>query len=220
VTLYAELPPIEADAPEPPRRWSRRRIVLTVIIGGLVAAIIGTGIGALVYANTYQPIGSAGFSTYGPVGPDTIRTVTDGLQSHTYILVGPVGTKGVVDYTVANNGPFDIRLLPPPGDSHLTYRWSPPTIRTPNGSGRSANWSDTKPVPMTWKSHQVIQLYVIVTKPGCASGFYEIMPSLPLRWVALGVHHTTAMWLDPENEGYPPIALCFPKSALKNVERF
>jgi len=181
--------------------------------------VIATGISALVYVNTYQPIGDAGFAQGLTAGPG-FRTVTDGLTSESYIILGQPGSKATVSYTMANNGRFDIRLVQPPADyGEISYRWSPPTIGLPDGTGRSATLADSRPLPFTWNSHQAIQLWVTVTKPGCARGQVSRIDQLPLRWSALGVHHLTWWQLDAGIGQHNPIGMCFPESTLNHVER-
>jgi hypothetical protein len=215
VTIRAELPPAETEAPPPARRrWTWRRIAALT----LATMIVATAVGALVYVNTYQPIGGAGFEQGFTRGPG-FRTVTDGLGSESYIILGSPGAKATVSYTLANNGPFDITLMQPPADSGgITYRWSRTTIQLPDGSGRSPTLADSHPVPFSWKSHQAIQLWVTVTKPACAADVVTRIDQLPLRWKSLGVHHLTWWKLDANAGHRNPIGTCFPTSTLRNIE--
>ena len=217
MTIRAELPPVDTGAaPAPRRRRPWRRLLVVAVSALLVAAAVS----AVVYVNSYQPIGSAGFSQGYQAGPG-FRTVTDGLGSESYVILGPPGAKATVSYTLANNGPFDIRLMPAPtdiGQLTLTYRWSPVVIPQGDGSGRGPEFSDTHPVPFTWKSHQAIQLWVTVTKPACSAGGTSSIDQLPLHWKSLGVSHLTWWKLDAQVSGLEPIGTCFPKSTLRNVQ--
>jgi hypothetical protein len=130
-------------------------------------------------------------------------------------VLGPAGTVGTVNYTMANNGPFDIRLLGPPRGDIVRYRWAPPFF-TENGSLRAPTLADSQPLPMTLRSHQVIQLFVSATKPSCLPGGSTIIDQLGMRWEAFGVHHLTFIALDAQGIKNP-IAVCFPRSALRHL---
>jgi hypothetical protein len=90
----------------PPRP---RRIWLRLLAGVTALALIGTGIAAVVYAHTYQPLGAGNYGN-NPRGAG--RAVTDGVIDPTrYIIVGPPGSVATFGYSVSNYGHFAVRML-------------------------------------------------------------------------------------------------------------
>lgn len=218
MTIYADLPAVEAPAPEPRRRWSRRRIAVTAAVTVLLLAIVGTGLGWAVYANTYQPIGPAGFGESGPTMRQNMKVVSDHLGDHTFIGVGPATASITANYTIANNGSHDIVILGPDNglsSAPLKLQWSAPTVEAPDSAFTSPTYpTDARPFPATLKAHHSIELYVTLAKTGCPPhAYYEIF-GVPIRWKALGVHHVTVMPLAANSDFYP-IALCVPAEALR-----
>jgi len=217
VTIYADLPTIDTPPPAP-SRWTRRRIVITASVTVLLLAIAGTGIGWAIYANTYQPLGPAGFGETGPTMRQNMKVVTDHLGDNTFVGVGDRGTPITANYTIANNGSHDIVILGPDNAMAalpLKLEWAPPTVAMADGSGTSPAYpAAARPFPTTVKAQQAIELFVTVNKPRCqAHGLYEFF-GVPIRWRALGVHHVTVMPLAANSDFYP-IAPCAPLEALR-----
>jgi hypothetical protein len=213
---------LEADAPaaEPqPRKWRRW---LIVAVGILVVVLVGAAVGWLVYVHDYQPLSDDG-GLFGPA-TRTIQPVTDGLTDTNWILVGPAGTKGTVDYTVSNDGRFAVRIL---GLDRSVYgvtglRWAP--VNGPNGGGNGYEAglvSESRALPVTIDPRQAVLLQVTVTQPRCGgsnSGRDFGFSAIPVLWSALGVHHT---WSMPVAESGParPIVICPSRNALTHIDR-
>jgi len=198
----------------PPNRWRQLRRAAAILV---VLALVGGGIGWLTYIHHYQPVGAG--SSAGPLTLDTVARVTNGLDAASYVVLGPAGTKATLSYAIRNNGHFDIKVLGSDQDSDIRYQWAPSSIPVPSGGGRASNLSDARDLPATLPAHEEIQLFVTVTKQSCSPHSSSIVQSLPIRWQALGVHHTTWLDLDPR-ELLAPIATCYPRSALRHLERF
>jgi hypothetical protein len=208
---------LEADAPvaEPqPRKW-RRWLVIGVAV--LIVAVVGAAISWVSYVHTYQPLSDDG----GLFGPATrsIKPVTDGISDTNWILVGPAGTSGTVDYTVTNEGRFAVKLLglDRSQSNYVTgLRWAP--VNGPNGGGNGYEpglVSESRALPVTVNPHTAVLVQVTVTQPRCGgnSGRDFGFDGVPIRWSALGVHHT---WFMPlaENRDALPILLCPSKKAI------
>jgi hypothetical protein len=215
VTIRAELPPVETEAQPPSRHRSWKRIA--VVTAALL--IVGSGVSTLIYVNTYQPLGPAGFSQDSPEMRQNVVIVTDGVGDDTYVAVGAPATTATVDYTIANNGRFDITVLGPAdseGHFRMKLQWAPAMVALGGGATTNPTLAQARSFPATIKAHQAIQLFVSVEKPGCAAGYTQKIVGVPIRWKALGVHHVTTLELDPESH-YLPIAVCAPKAALRNT---
>jgi hypothetical protein len=195
-----------------PAAPSRRRRWLLALIGVVVLSLVGTGIGVLVYVNTYQPLGEANVGVVGTSTPRTLKLLTDGLNDTGYALVGPKGSTGVTHYTFANNGSHAVRMLglDPGRVAFLQVRWSPPSSAIPPPA------SAARAFPFTLRPGEMVFLQVTVTQPACSSA--ALRPSgIPLRWSALGVHHVWTLPLGSPSDNLP-ITLCAPRSVLAHVD--
>jgi hypothetical protein len=221
--LVVDYPPVADPLPPGPRlfRWTLARALLAAVLLTMAVTAGGLWLHRVHYARSYQPIGRGyDATTTPPVPARTTVKVTDGITSQTYALIGPTGSTGTVSYTLANTGPFDITLLPArPSDSGglLKFRWSPEFVSLPDGSGSTPLARDARPLPVIWRAHHSLQLFVTATKPRCHPQDIRVVETLPLRWVALGVHHVTYVHLDPQDESLSPIALCTPRAALQRI---
>jgi hypothetical protein len=210
----------DAAAPVPHRRRSWPWVIALVV----VLALVATGTSAVVYAHTYSPLGPG---NYGGGWRGHLRAVTDGVDDPTrYIMTGPAGSTGRVEYSVENDGRYSVRILgadiePDSGlNGMLSVSWS---RTTPGGNGAVIGglFKDARPFPVTLRPHDEITLWVIITKPRCGSGEVREMDSIPLRTEALRVHHE---WDFPLALGGfssdIPIDVCSPKQALAHISKF
>jgi hypothetical protein len=209
---------IEADAPAVEPRPRTRRRWLVVAVGVLVIALVSAGVGGLVYIHSYQPLSDDG----GLFGPATrsVQPVTDGISDTNWILVGPAGTRGTVDYTVTNTGRFAVRIigLDRSQSGYVTgLRWAPVNGPDGGGNGYEAGLvSESRALPITVKPHAAVLVQVTVRQPRCGgsnSGRDFGFDGVPILWSALGMHHT---WFMPlaENRDALPIVLCPSKKAI------
>ena len=205
--------PPEAPARPPQRarrRWRRPAIAAAVLV------LAGATAGWLRYAATYQPlaVGSSGGPRSG-----NVATLTDGILKTAYIVRGATGAQGTVTYSIHNDGRFAVRLLgyADPSDPRVRMRWAPEF--TPDGPV-GGDPSDVRPFPVTVPAGGSVELWVTVAKPRCPQGSGAYYESLAIRWQALGVHHVYVLRLHPDEGGWTlPIAVCFPRSALRHIER-
>jgi hypothetical protein len=193
----------------------KRRIWLRVV---LVLALVGAGIGWMVYINTYQPL-SLTSGPYGTVTSQTQKTIGDGLTDTGLIVVGPAGTTATSIYPIANNGPRPVRLLglgQGPLNLHESLTWAAlkPSSALPPGLPGSAH-----AFPVTLKPAATIVILDTVTQPTCSTGANpgtETISTIPLRWSALGVHH---VWnLSLQTMTTVPITVCPPQAALAHID--
>jgi hypothetical protein len=207
--------PRQLQLPSPRPRASR--LVRIFLPAGQAVLLAAAGMVWLAYATHYQPLGPPG-SDSGASGPH-IGNVTDGIRANEYVLVGPPGTRGWVQYSLADNGPFDVQLLGPDANAtDYTYRWAPPTVPGADGISQSPALSDTRPVPVTLRPGQAIALFVLVTKPSCEQYLTTVVTDLAMRWTALRVHHDTHIHLSAEDPIKWPIALCYNQAALRHLQ--
>jgi hypothetical protein len=214
---------LEADTPATkprPRTW-RRWLVAGVAVA--VVAVVGAALGGLMYSHSYQPLSDDG-GLSGPATPRTIKTVTDGISDTNWILVGPAGTKGTVDYTVSNNGRFAVTLLGldrGQSGSITGLRWAP--VNGPNGGGHGYEpglLSESRALPVTVSPHHTVLVQVTVTQPRCGgsnSGGDFGVSGVPILWSALGVHHNWFMPLAETQGVAMPIVLCPSKKAVAHT---
>ena len=184
----------------------------------MTLALVGAAIGWLIYVNTYQPLGTAGFAQSGPSMRENALVVSDHLGNHTYVLTGKAGTLGTVNYTLANTGSHDIRVLGLAPGSLIGGRleWAPANKwdSTDQAWTSPAYPNDARPFPATINAHQSFELFVTVRKPSCPAGGVVTTYGVPIRWQALGVHHVTTIGLSSSSD-YFPIALCAPAAAMR-----
>lgn len=218
MTIYADLPPVDDPTAAPHRnRWSRRRWIVSLIAGVVAFVLVGAGIGWLIYINSYQPIGEAGFGQDAPTMRQNMKIITDHVGNYTYVAVGQPGTLATTDYTIANNGRFDIKIIGAgPNDLGLRLSWAPPIqLDAQRQAGAPPEYpADARPFPATISAHQPIQLFVTVPRGRCPNGGTYTLHSVPIRWQALGVHHVTMLSLASDSNFFP-IALCAPAAALR-----
>lgn len=210
-----------AVAEVPPRR---RRIWPRALAAVVVLALIGTGIAAVVYAHTYQPLGNAGFSLTGPVTEHTLKRIGDGNQDTQFVIVGPRGTTATAMYTFGNNGRFAVRILGlsrPTAFDITGVKWAPfegPATDTENYE--PGLLSEGRNFPITLQPHDAVLLQVTVEQPVCGpSAASAQIVGVPLRWSALGVHHVWTFPLQLEGDNLP-ILTCPSKAALAHIDRF
>jgi hypothetical protein len=194
----------------PNTRGRRFWIAVTlVVLLGLVA--IGTGIGWVVYAHTYQPLSD--FGGYNAVEtPNTVHW-TDTAHGAPYRLVGAAGTTGVVIYDVSNDGSHPVRLLgvdPLADPVHVIAgaKWSPSNGPPPYFVGSQTQARD---FPMTLDPNQHVILQLTIKQTENCNGGTITDTAVPVRWSALGVHHLWRMPLyDAETypDGPPAIDAC------------
>jgi hypothetical protein len=216
VTLTVGDTATDAAAPAP-----RRRRWPWVVVSVLVLALIATGTSAVVYAHTYSPLVPGPYGG-GPRGH--LQGVTDGVDDPTrYVMTGPAGSTGRVEFSIDNSGRYAVRLLgadiePDSGlNGMLSVSWS---RTTPGGHGAVIGglFKDARPFPVTLRPHDEITLWLMITKPRCGGGEEREMDSIPLRTEALRVHHE---WDFPLTLGgrldNVPIDVCPPKTALQHL---
>jgi hypothetical protein len=152
--------------------------------------------------------------------------VTDGVDDPTrYIMTGPAGSTGRVEFSLDNNGRYSVRILGADIEPNtglygiVSLSWS---RTTPGGDGAVIGglFRDARPFPMTMRPHDEITVWVTVTKPRCSAGMDEEITGIPLRTEALGVHHEWELPLTVGEDTNPPIAYCAPKRALKHLSTF
>lgn len=195
--------PLRADVV----RWRPRRLPRWALPALVVLLLLGVLAGAgLRIANVYsfQPLGS-GSGGVGPLpygGP--METANDGLVDTQYVLVGPAGVTGTVQYPLGNNSDQPVRLLGLGSGASIT----------------SLNWatesdpSTPRTFPITLQPHESLTLLVTVTKPTfCGGGTFYSVIGLPIRYEAMGVTHTYVLALQTgeQNNQYLPIVLCVPE---------
>jgi hypothetical protein len=218
---------LEADAPAAGPRPRTRRRWLVAGLTVLVVALLGATVGWVVYVHSYQPLTDVGgpFELTGPATP-TIKPVTDGISDTNWILVGPAGTRGTVNYTVSNTGHFaaTILVLDRSQGGYITgLRWAP--LNGPDGGGHGYEpglLSESRPLPVTVEPRGEVLVQVTVTQPKCGgsnSGRDFGLGAVPIQWSAVGVHHTWFMPLAADSAARP-IVLCPSKKALAHIDQF
>jgi hypothetical protein len=197
----------------PPRK---SRVWLRALAGLVALALVGGGIGVLVYAHTYQPL-ATGSGPFGSITPNTLKTLGDGLEDTNSIIVGPAGTKGTADITVMNNGSHAVRLLGLDQSQAVLGESLSWASASDDSQQAIALLSDARQFPVTVPPHGEVVLQDTVTQPRCpsANGTQSII-SIPVRWSALGVHHVWDLWLQG-GSATVPITVCAPPSALAHV---
>jgi hypothetical protein len=178
--------PSGGQARRPVQPQDRRRVWPLVVLAVALLAVIGVDIGRDVYAHRYQPLGP-GSGPYGSFTPDTLKTLTDGIGDTHLILVGGIGTRGVVDHPVINLGKHQVTILgldrsdAAREESRLGWASLMDRRGRPGGLPR-----DERPLPATIDPGHEIILQLDVVKPACAKGSTEILDDIPVRWSALG----------------------------------
>jgi hypothetical protein len=197
------------------RRLSTRAAVS--VVGALAMAVVAGGSGWLAYAAHYQPLSSG--SSSGPRSRNVLET-TDGFGETAFLVTGRTGDRGVVEYSLRNNGRFAVRLLGLASDeaADTTMRWAPEF--TPDGT-IGGTPAQVRSFPVTVGAGHEVSLWVTVTKPRCTDGITSGLDYVPVRWQALGVHHVFRLRLAPETEGTGglPVFTCYPAAALRHVDR-
>jgi hypothetical protein len=207
LTVSLESPPTPAAPSKPRRRWP------WIVLGAAVAVIVALVVAGVSYAHVYQPL-SADDGLTGPASERTIKPITDGETDTNWILVGPAGTRGTVNYTLSNNGPFAAHVT---GLAHwptfpkTSLRWAP--MNGPNGGGDGYEpglLRDSRPLPVTIRPGGHVLIQVTVTQPSCTKGNRGNMDltltDVPIRWNALGVRHEWDMQLTPSQFAMPIIS--------------
>lgn len=207
------------DVPPGRRRiWLRVTVAIFAVVG---LAVVGSGIGAVVYAHTYQPLSDSGGLT-GLETPKTVRILTDGINRTAYAVVGPSGTRGVVLFTVSNYGAHPVQLegiAPNPyAVPVITARWAPANAPGHDGKAYEPGLpSESRAFPVTVPANGSVLIELTVMQPNCGAYSGREIESLPMRWMAFGVHHLWAMPLTT-GAGTVPIAVCPPRAAIRRAE--
>jgi hypothetical protein len=211
----------ETSAPEAPPGRSRRFKIITALVIAIVLGVVGTGIWALVYINTYQPLSSSP-TLFGPATPKTLKVISDGITDSNYILVGPRGTRGTAIYTLSNNGSHSVRIDGLAGSQYFgrpTAKWSPLVPQPETGDYTAGLPTEARSFPTTLRPGWQIVLQLTLTQPDCRRGEApSSLDVLPLRWSALGVHHVYDFDLTQASQNMPVI-VCPPAAALERVDR-
>jgi hypothetical protein len=205
VTIYADLPPVDAEQPVTPQErtpWSRRRKIVVAVVSALAVLLAAAGIGAVVYARTYQPIEPGSYGRY--VGTNAI-TASDGVEMTRIVMTGTPGTVTRVQYSIRNDGPRDVRLLGLGSEypDTISAQWAPETGSDGSVGG---HLSDARAFPVTLPAGHELTLWISITKPECLPGEGREVDSLPIRWSAMGVTHVYDYPLDSESQ--LPVDLC------------
>jgi hypothetical protein len=195
-----------------------------VVAAVVVLALIGAGTTAVVYAHTYQPLSQG--EGFGPLTP-SIRAISDGTVDTRFILVGPTGTTGVVDYTVANSGSHPVRLLgldkADAGFFTTGLKWASLSFDNIGEGTAQGTLRDARAFPVTLQPNESVFIQLSVIQPRCSPGISLSVTGIPLRWSALGVHHvwTEVLGSTSDGGGYPlQIALCPSKAAIAHIDTF
>jgi hypothetical protein len=206
-------PPTANSTPRRRRRWP------WVVAGVGVLALIGAGIGTVVYARTYQPL-RPGFA-FGPQ-TSSIDAIGDGVSRTRYLLVGPTGTRGVMDVGVENDGRHAVRIDgldgSDPAFAVSDARWADLSLHNPGGGAELGTIAESRAFPVTVHPGEAIFVQVYLRKPSCAGDDDAELTAIPLRWSAFGVHHVWQMGLDTLPGSSLPIDLCPSKSALAHID--
>lgn len=214
---------LDRDVEVSPRTRRRRFQWPPVIAGIVILAVIAAGIGSLVYVDTYQPLSQDVNSLSGPATDKTVQQITDGFNDTYFILVGPTGTRGVVDYTFGNLGRFPVKIAgldrsEAPGIADVRWSYFAPD---PTHEDELGLVSESRPFPVTLKPNQSIVLQVAVTQPRCGpTGAFFAIGGVPLKWSALGVHHVWNFTMAAAQDGAMPILLCPDKAELAHIDKF
>jgi hypothetical protein len=214
--VTASLEAVVAAADAPPRR---RRVWLLVTVGVVVFALIGGGIGWLVYIHTYQPLADGGGS-----GRPTrsIQATWDGTVDTRLVIVGPQGTTGVAEYVIRNDGGFPVRLLGLDKSQAAFFvtgmKWSSLSADNHGNGSAQGLLSQARNFPVTLQPNESVFIQLAVIKPKCQSGIDLEMTGIPIRWSALGVHHVWNYALTVGGATELPISACPSKSALEHID--
>lgn len=198
-----------------PRRWWRF-LRPTDGLAVLAVALAGAGIGWLIYGATYQPLQPGPFAGPG----QSMKQITDGTRSTAFILIGRTGTIGAVEFSLQTGGSTAVRLLGLADDSYpgVQLRWGPATDQNRVMGG---TFAESKPFPVNLAPGELIGLWIIVRKPGCANGSTQEISSIGIRWQSLGFNHVYEFSFGPSmfyRSPFLPIDVCYPASALKHVK--
>jgi hypothetical protein len=191
------------------RRRGRRRWVIGAVLAVLVVGAIGTGVGFLIYAHTYQPLEPGNYGEW-----EGLHTVAlgDGLEQTRVAVVGPAGTVGRMESSLDNAGSHDVRITGlGPYAQVDQIAWGPAVDKNRVGGGTPA---EARPFPYTMKPHTIISIWIYVTQPRCRKDTTpQTITDIPLRWQALGVTHVYDLQLT--GDVTPPITTCAGAKALK-----
>ena len=130
-----------------------------------------------------------------------------------------------MDYAVQNDGRFALQVLGlDRSQSNLisSLRWAPVNGQSSDGTPYEPGLvSESLPFPVTLKPHSQVILEVNVTQPrGCKDHNAAIDPTItqvPVRWSALGVHHTWFLELQASQFIAKPVVLCPTRSVLAHL---
>jgi hypothetical protein len=217
MTVTVDAPPAAVTpAPRRPHFW------LKLVAAGLVLALIGAGIGVLVYIQTYRPYLAQGQISGPPLG--AMRAVTDGVQDPTrYILVGPMGSTGTAELSLHNYGVRTVKILGLSADQrqYLSIRW----ITYPrDGNVLGGGFRESRAFPVALPPNGEVGFFVTATKPNCGKGdnaYTSEFDTLRLDTVSMGVNHMVALNLGTGSGsgGYAPIDICSPTAALHHLSK-
>jgi hypothetical protein len=192
------------SAPAGPAGRSRRFKLTAVFIALVVLGAIGTGIGWIVYAHTYQPLSDNSGGLTSIDTPSTVRWNNQSDPVGPFRLIGPKGSTGTVVYDIWNEGSHSIKLLglPPSDDPRpivTAVHWSPGDYDNGQNEGQL---SAARNFPVTVPPHADVLLQVTAQQLGsCNPHTQRIETAIPIRWSAFGVSHVWQMQLaDPTDD--------------------
>lgn len=180
--------PGRADVP-PARRGNGWRKAAVISGCGLLAVVVGVGLGFWRYADTYTALNPGSFDgPYHVAGaPDVSRQDTD-LGTELYVP-GPAGTEAKWLTALSNDGGHDITIESVSRNLLVAnVQWTPYIVRA--GGDATGVRLPPRPLPAQLGAHQTIRLIITFRKPVCAQGLSITTDVLNLRWHALGVDHS------------------------------
>jgi hypothetical protein len=199
-----------------------RRAGLLWVAGGLLIVIVAALVVGAVLDTTYMPLAPGGETGPAIETSAHLAQISDGIQTTEWVVTGPVGTQATVAYRLVNNGRVGVTLDGLAGSHLVGYVGS---ATAPHSAlFMSLHWSPTVhgsfqwPMPIrAFPAHLAaggsIAIDVTVTKPACPSGQSAAVTDIPIRWSALGLHHTYDLPLQLGGD-YLPIESCPTRAAL------
>jgi hypothetical protein len=206
-----------ADAVPPPPRSRRRRWIVLSLVAVVVLGLVGTGVGFLIYAHTYQPWFDDGAGGPARERHQHLAEIGDGLDQSYWSITGKPGTRATVDYVIRNTGSHSATLLGLPAQRSVyspyitAVRWSNNNYNPGNGA-MLGRFQDARDFPVTVVPGGFIFIQVTVLHPRCGRNYMAAVDDVPLRWSAMHVTHTWHLQLSTDGFSKPILA-CTPTSA-------